>query len=291
MKIRDKIIQSIISYKVVVLICVFFSATKLTAQNFEVGAYTGVANYFGDLNSNSSFNMVRPVGGIFLRNNFDTRWVLKSAIAFGQIAYDDKKSQNAFNRQRNLHFRSNVLDLSVMLELNFLEFDKQKANKWFSPYFTVGFAAFYYNPQAKYNGKWYYLQPLGTEGQNDPSYSDIKKYRLVNFAIPIGGGVKFSVGRNWNVGLLGELRVTFTDYLDDVSGVYPSPLSLPQGTQGIAYALSDRSGEVGEAIGKPGNQRGTSKKNDFYLFLGVSASYTFFRVKCPPMTSKKGIFN
>lgn len=251
----------------------------------------GVANYFGDLNSNSSFNMVRPVGGVFLRNNFDTRWVLKSAIGFGQIAYDDKKSQNAFNRQRNLHFKSNILDLSVMLELNFLEFDKQKANKWVSPYFTVGFAMFYYNPQAQYNGKWYYLQPLGTEGQNDPSYSGIKKYRLVNFAIPIGGGVKFSVNRNWNIGLLGELRVTFTDYLDDVSGIYPSPLSLPEGSQGIAYALSDRSGEVGEAIGKPGNQRGTSKKNDFYLFLGVSASYTFFRVKCPPMSSKKGFFN
>lgn len=286
MKIRDRILQSIISYSVILFLLIF-SKSEVIAQNFEVGGYMGVANYFGDLNSNSSFNMVRPVGGVFLRNNFDTRWVLKSAIGFGQIAYDDKKSQNAFNRQRNLHFKSNVLDLSVMLELNFLEFDKQKQNKWFSPYFTVGFAAFYYNPQAKYNGKWYYLQPLGTEGQNDQSYSGIKKYRLVNFAIPIGGGVKFSVNRNWNIGLLGELRVTFTDYLDDVSGVYPSPLSLPEGSQGIAYALSDRSGEVGEPIGKPGNQRGTSKKNDFYLFLGVSASYTFFRVKCPPLGGKK----
>ncbi|MCB0537775.1 MAG: DUF6089 family protein [Chitinophagales bacterium] len=286
MKIRDRILQSTISYSVILFLLIF-SNSKVVAQNFEVGGYMGVANYFGDLNSNSSFNMVRPVGGVFLRNNFDTRWVLKSAIGFGQIAYDDKKSQNAFNRQRNLHFKSNILDLSVMLELNFLEFDKQKQNKWFSPYFTVGFAAFYYNPQAKYNGKWYYLQPLGTEGQNDPSYSGIKKYRLVNFAIPIGGGVKFSVNRNWNVGLLGELRVTFTDYLDDVSGVYPSPLSLPEGSQGIAYALSDRSGEVGEPIGKPGNQRGTSLKNDFYLFLGVSASYTFFRVKCPPLSGKK----
>ncbi|MEZ4930001.1 MAG: DUF6089 family protein [Chitinophagales bacterium] len=286
MKIRDRILQSTISYSVILFLLIF-SNSKVVAQNFEVGGYMGVANYFGDLNSNSSFNMVRPVGGVFLRNNFDTRWVLKSAIGFGQIAYDDKKSQNAFNRQRNLHFKSNILDLSVMLELNFLEFDKQKQNKWFSPYFTVGFAAFYYNPQAKYNGKWYYLQPLGTEGQNDPSYSGIKKYRLVNFAIPIGGGVKFSVNRNWNVGLLGELRVTFTDYLDAVSGVYPSPLSLPEGSQGIAYALSDRSGEVGEPIGKPGNQRGTSLKNDFYLFLGVSASYTFFRVKCPPLSGKK----
>lgn len=261
---------------------IFLLFTQVSfAQNFEVGAWAGGANYFGDLNSNSSFAMLRPAGGIFLRNNFDTRWVLKTSISFGQIAFDDKKSANAFNRQRNLHFRSSVGEIAAMLELNFLEFNKRKKQQWFSPYFTVGFAAFYFNPQAQFDGDWYFLQPLGTEGQNDPSYSGIKKYRVVNFAVPIGGGLKFSVGRNWNVGIFGEVRVTFTDYLDDVSGVYPSLLSLPQGSQGLAYALSDRSGEVGEPIGQEGKQRGTSAKNDFYLFTGISVSYTIFRLKCP----------
>lgn len=265
------------------LVFAFFiiSLSKVGAQNFEIGAWMGGANYFGDLNSNSSFTMVRPAGGIFLRNNFNTRWVLKSSVSFGQIAFDDKKSPNGFNRQRNLHFKSNVGEIAAMLELNFLEFNKQKKQQWFSPYFTVGFAAFYFNPQAKYQDNWYYLQPLGTEGQTDPSYSGVKKYRIVNFAIPIGGGFKFSLGRNWNVGVFGDIRVTFTDYLDDVSGVYASPLSLSLGSQGIAYALADRSGEVGEPIGQAGKQRGTSAKNDFYLFAGVSVSYTIFRLKCP----------
>jgi hypothetical protein len=264
-----------------VLAFCILATVKADAQEFEVGAWMGGANYFGDLNSNSSFAMVRPAGGIFLRNNFNTRWTLKSSVSFGQLAFDDKKSANGFNRQRNLHFKSNVGEIAAMLELNFLEFNKQKKQHWFSPYFTIGFAAFYFNPQAQYQDKWYYLQPLGTEGQTDPSYSGIKKYRIVNFAIPIGGGFKFSLGRNWNLGVFGDLRVTFTDYLDDVSGVYPSPLSLPQGSQGIAYALADRSGEVGEPIGGPGRQRGTSKKDDFYLFAGVSISYTIFRLKCP----------
>jgi len=264
-----------------VLAFCIIASFKADAQNFEVGSWIGGANYFGDLNSNSSFAMVRPAGGIFLRNNFNTRWVLKSSISFGQVAFDDKKSANGFNRQRNLHFKSNVGEIAAMLELNFLEFNKQKKQQWFSPYFTVGFAAFYFNPQAQYQDKWYYLQPLGTEGQTDPSYSGIKKYRIVNFAIPIGGGFKFSLGRNWNIGVFGDLRVTFTDYLDDVSGVYASPLSLPLGSHGVAYALADRSGEVGEPIGDTGKQRGTSKKNDFYLFAGVSVSYTIFRLKCP----------
>jgi len=269
------------------LVFLAFFSSSLIAQNFEVGAWAGGANYFGDLNSNSSFTMVRPAGGFFLRNNFNTRWVLKSAISIGQVAFDDKKSPNDFNRQRNLHFKSNIVELSSMIELNFLDFNKQKKQDWISPYFTIGLAVFYYNPRAELNGKWYSLQPLGTEGQNDPSYSGIEKYKLVSFAIPIGGGLKISVNRNWNIGIFGDIRLTFTDYLDDVSGVYPSNLSLPQGTQGISYIFSDRSGEVGEKIGEPGKQRGSSAKNDFYLFAGVSVSYTFFKIKCPPLKGRK----
>lgn len=260
-------------------------ATTITsvsyAQNFEVGAWVGGANYFGDLNTSSSFAMIRPGGGVFLRNNFDTRWVLKSSFSFAQIAFDDKRSPNDFNRQRNLHFRSNVGELAAMIELNFLEFNKNKQKHRFSPYFTVGFAVFYFNPQANLNDQWYFLRDFGTEGQNEPAFSGVEKYRVINFAVPIGGGFKYSLNKNWNIGFFGDIRITFTDYLDDVSGLYPSPLSLPDGSQGIAYALSDRSGEVGEPIGEEGKQRGTSLKNDFYLFTGVSISYTFFRLKCP----------
>jgi hypothetical protein len=264
-----------------VLVISFILSHSVVSQNFEVGSWLGGANYFGDLNTNSNFSMLRPAGGVFLRNNFNNRWVLKNSFSFGQIAFDDKKSPNGFNRQRNLHFKSNIGEISSMIELNFLEFDKTKPDKWFSPFFSVGFAVFYYNPQARFDGRWYYLQPLGTEGQNDPSFSGVEKYKLVSFAIPVGGGFKFSINRNWNIGIFGEIRITFTDYLDDVSGVYPSALSLPDGTRGIAYQLYDRSGEVGEKIGVPGRQRGSTTTNDFYLFGGFTVSYTFFRLKCP----------
>lgn len=267
--------------KIVALALAFLLSFSIKAQQFEVGAWAGGANYFGDLNTNSNFSMMRPAGGTFLRYNFDTRWVLKNTFSFGQIAFDDKKSPNGFNRQRNLHFRTNIVELSSMMELNFLEFDKTKGNKWFSPFFSVGIALLYFNPQAEYEGQWINLQPLGTEGQNDPSFSGVDKYNLVTFAIPIGGGFKMSVSRHWNIGIYGEVRITFTDYLDDVSGVYPSALSLPQGTQGIAYQMYDGSHEVGERIGVNGRQRGSTTTNDFYLFLGATVSYTFFPLKCP----------
>ena len=251
------------------------------AQKHEVGVMAGFANYFGDLNYNASFESVRPMGSVFYRTNFDTRWSLKSSFSFAQLAFDDKMSKNSFNRQRNLSFRTNVMELATMIELNFLDFNKLKRDNRFSPYFTLGVALFYFNPQAQLNGKWYYLQPLGTEGQNDESYTGVKKYSLFDFAIPIGGGFKYSIHKNWNIGFFGELRITFTDYIDDVGGVYASPLSLPEGSKGIAYQLADRSGEVGTRIGEPGRQRASSEKSDFYMFMGVSVSYTFFRMKCP----------
>ena len=77
------------------------------------------------------------------------------------------------------------------------------------------------------------------------------------------------------------MRKTFTDYLDDVSGKYPSYASLPGGSGGLAGALSDRSGEVGEKIGKPGYQRGQSPKKDDYFFGGISISYTIMKARCP----------
>ncbi|HRN95375.1 MAG TPA: DUF6089 family protein [Chitinophagales bacterium] len=167
------------------------------------------------------------------------------------------------------------------MEFNFLEYDKTKKKKWFTPYLATGFTLFFFNPETKYKGKWVYLQPLGTEGQNDPNYSGVKPYKLYSFSIPAVFGFKFSL-QNWNLGIEGGWRQTFTDYLDDVSGVYPGYASLPGGSKGFAAQLSDRSRERGiEPIGKPGTQRGESTKTDAYLFVGITVSYTIMHIQCP----------
>lgn len=251
------------------------------SQKNEFGTMLGLANYFGDLNYNASFESVRPMGAIFYKVNFDTRFALKSSFSYAQLAFDDKLSKNSFNRQRNLHFKTDVMEFAVMGELNFLDYNKIKKDKRFSPYFTMGIALFYFNPQAELLGEWHDLQPLGTEGQNDPSYSGVGKYKLIDFAIPIGGGFKYSIYKNWSIALFGEVRLTVNDYIDDVGGVYASPLSLPDGSRGVAYKLADRSGEVGTAIGSPGKQRFSSNKPDFYMFFGATLSYTIFKFKCP----------
>ena len=92
-----------------------------------------------------------------------------------------------------------------------------------------GAGVFYHNPKAYYQGEWYSLPALQTEGT---------AYDKISFSFPIGGGVSFAIGRYHNFGWELGWRPTLTDYLDDVSGSY---LPRDQFTYPVALALSDRS--------------------------------------------------
>lgn len=241
----------------------------------------GFSNYFGDLNPNTSFEQLGPSVGIFLRQNLNTRFAFKYGFFYGQVQGDDSKSSKPFQLQRNLSFKSNVMELGTHLEFNFFELNVREDDKRFSPYLLTGFNIFFYNPKTLYRGEWIELQPLGTEGQRDSEYTGREQYKLFSFAFAYGGGFKYRVGRNWQVGIEIANRRAFTDYLDDVSQTYVSPVSLPGGDDGLAAALADRSGEVGTPIGEAGRQRGTSPKPDNYLFAGFTISYIFRTDTCP----------
>ena len=266
-------------------IFLFFTCVgDLAAQNIEGGLLLGNTQYFGDLNPKARFNAPRWHAQALVKYNVDERFVLRGNMTFGRLFYSDVLSGDAFNARRNLSFRTNILEVSGGLEFNFLEFSMVKKSYRFSPYLFIGIGFTYFNPQAEYAGEWYDLQPLGTEGQNDVSYSNTKPYKLVTAILPTGFGFKYNLGRRINVGVEYVHRIAFTDYLDDVGGVYPSPLSLPNGGSGVAAALSDRSGEVGEPIGNEGVQRATSSKRDAYLMGGLWMTYLLSYEKCPKIS-------
>ena len=276
------LLRKISSYCLFLFLLLASSAAE--AQNHEVGVWGGVANYFGDLNTNFSWWYVHPAAGVFYRYNINKRLAAKIAVSYGEVEGNDAGSGIESHRQRNLSFKSSIADVSATFEFNFFKYNKNNPkHNGFTPYVAVGLGIFFFNPEANYHGKWYYLQPLGTEGQNDPSYSGVKKYNLYSLHIPIEGGFKIHLKKNWNINVFASVHKTFTDYLDDVSGTYPSTASLPSGSRGIAAALSDRSGEVpgAEKIGRAGYQRGESSKLDDFVFVGVAVSYTFMSLRCP----------
>lgn len=260
---------------ILILLVPFITAN---GQQLEYGGWVGVSNYFGDLNTNASFEFIGPGTGLFVRYNMGTRFATRTGINYGKIAFADERTKFPYQNARNLSFESNIYELSSHIEFNFFKYDKEKEALSFTPYLLAGVSVFYFNPVAEFEGKKYALQPLGTEGQNEPGGG--KKYARVSFAIPVGGGFKYSFNPYWTIGVEGGYRKTVTDYLDDVSTVYPGVLTA-NGDNSIANSLSDRSVEVTDAIGKKGKQRGDATKKDDYLFIGITVSYSIIKVRCP----------
>ncbi len=243
-------------------------------QGWEIGIMGGVANYFGDLNT--SFNVAHPGGSAtaIARYNFNNRVSLRASIMGGQIRGDDAWSNNAFEKRRNLSFRSTITEASFMGEFNFLPLTHGSSDEFFTPYLLGGVSVFTYNPEAKYKGNWAELRPLGTEGQFINN-----EYGTASLALLFGGGFKVDLTDKWSLNFEIAGRRTFTDYLDDVSGNYPDLRDVKRLRGNIAADLVDRSGEP--RIGLEGRQRGNGKKRDSYATLSVGILYYFGDLKCP----------
>lgn len=257
------------------------SSTIFAQRGAEAGFNVGAAFYFGDLNT--QFNLANP--GLALngygRFNFDERMAIKFGLSYGRISGDDSRSDNAFQRARNLDFFSDVWDGTLQLEFNFFPYIHGSKDRYFTPYIFTGLSAFRYSPKTKLDGTTYKLQEYGTEGQGIGS-----EYSLFNLGIAYGGGLKWDLSYYWSINVEVSGRFLFTDYLDDVSEVYPdlAALGILRGPE--AAALSDRSDPDAPSgpIGRAGVQRGNSKNNDSYNFALVGLAYYFGRVKCPPIS-------
>jgi hypothetical protein len=83
-------------------------------------------------------------------------------------------------------------------------------------------------------------------------------------------------------------RLTFTDYLDDVSSTYVGIDRFPVTPKNPAYALQDRSVELDplNPLGRKGKQRGNSSTRDQYLMCLFSVSWHFTTYRCPEFMRK-----
>ncbi len=263
--------------------------SDLNAQRgFELGGWLGSSYYFGDLNT--SFDLMHPgVGaGLIARYNLNTRLSFKVSGNYGYLRADDSFSDNAFERRRNINFRTHLGDLSGQFEFNFFPYIHGSRDHGFTPYLFAGFSIFTWSPYAIYDGeRTPPLRELGTEGQFIG-----EEYRSFQRALNYGGGIKFDISEEWSINVELSLRRLFTDYLDDVSTVYPDKGEV-RGNRpryaDIAVKASDPSlpDEEGNLFGMEGRQRGNSKDNDSYNFLSVGILYYFGNLRCPKISQTK----
>lgn len=246
---------------------------KISPKSTELGIFLGASYYTGDLNPSGHFNrFTRPAGGLLYRVNLNPRISAKAIASFGILEADDSYSRNDAHVNRNLSFRSKMMEFAIEGEFNFLPYvTGSKKLALTSPYVFGGVAVYHFNPMGFYQYKWYNLQPIGTEGQGS-AFSSEKTYSLTQFSIPFGMGLKVNTARKVSINLEWGIRKTFTDYLDDVSGKYADPGLLASSKGPIAAALSDKS-FTQEGGSNAGRQRGNSYTRDWYAFAGVLITF------------------
>ena len=130
------------------------------------------------------------------------------------------------------------------------------------------------------------LRPLGTEGQFKG-----EEYYSVSGGLAYGLGIKVDLSYELSLNFELSARSLFTDYLDDVSTVYPDKSDLLKLRSQTAVDLSDRSvdlpGVEDSQIGRKGTQRGNSNNNDSFVILGVGLVYYFGDIRCPEYGRRK----
>jgi hypothetical protein len=250
-------------FRIFILSLLFnFSNRCFSQTTFEVGIMGGDSYYLGDLNPGKHFQNLQLAYGMLIRYNFDSRWTVKLSGTRGSVKGNSASS--TFLPGNQLKFESPITDISGTVEFNFFDYFTGSEREYFTPYIYAGLGVFWFNPSAD----GHLLQPAGTEGQN-VKFEGRKPYKTTSINIPIGLGVKYSLGRRVCIAAFWEIHKTFTDYIDDVSTTYY--LSGPTISPGDQTALLSDPTRTHE----PGMQRGNSSNKDWYSFSGITLTYKF----------------
>jgi hypothetical protein len=227
----------------------------------------GAAGYNGDLTQQRvTIKQLRPAFNLNLKYNSGNFINVRAGIVYTKLVGDDSNNKSISLKNRNLNFKTDVVELNLIAELNL--FDPAIYTSY--PYLFAGVGVFYFNPYSfNENNKRTYLRPLSTEGEDLPEYPARKKYSLIQPCIPLGVGWKMALSEKWDISYEIGYRFIFTDYLDDVSKTYvdPNVLAYEKGQQAPKMAYR---GIVSSQI--EGKQRGNPGKNDCYFFSGVKIS-------------------
>jgi hypothetical protein len=251
-----------------------------------------------------NFAALRPAMMVGYRYMLYQNFAFTGNLAMGYVYGNDKFTDEDFRNNRNIHFRSPIVELSGNAQLYLFRVQKQGAR--FRPvtrftrgsgyiisgYIFAGLGGFYFNPQGyfdrnQYTGSiaaedlptdgWYNLRPLRTEGQG---YFDTRsKYIPFAINIPFGLGAMVQINPELSIGMQYGFRKSFIDYIDDVSKTYVDPKVFPlifDDPARVALAehfANPTNNQLSKSVTAPGQQRGNPFNTDTYLFGFITVYY------------------
>jgi len=239
----------------------------------------GYARSLGDLTNPGSYfdTKLNIVGGLQYR--FTNRVEAGVNLMAFQLSGDDQDIDPELNtRSRGLSFVSNNIELSATASISlFPTANRFTQRKMFNPYVVAGVGVLFFDPRAEVPE--FLRNQAGDTIMSVPRAGEmvsLRKYQTERpntygrfvMVIPVGVGVRVKVTEFIDITAQVSNRITFTDYLDDVSGRgYPDmnqfDLNVPEDV--TAAALSDPTGR--------GEIRGNPDSDDYYLIFNVKAEF------------------
>ncbi len=262
--------------RLLISLLIFLKLNSYSVAQGRIGflAGGGVMMYSGDLrleisDINTIFKIIRPFARAGINYRITDRLETSAIFLYGSVTGADSLSNEKEKRIRNQSFKSEIEEFSVLFEYKLFATANMRK---FNPYVFGGFGMFHFNPKAELNGTWYELQPLGTEGQYISESNYVKPYKLIEKVGIAGAGISIQLNYNWRLRLDYAAHFTFTDFLDDVSTVYPDSAQLSRTPNGaLAVAFSNR--RLESTYPKTNRSRGSPEHKDVYSHVGITLIY------------------
>lgn len=272
---------------------------KTHRQELEFGF--GISNFLGELGGRNQigspfvwdleFSQTRPAASFGYRYYLARKMALRGRITYGVLAGNDNLTTEIFRQNRNLSFKSDIIEAALCFELHLYREElghvydlrgvKGTKSSRVGLYFFGGIGGFYFDPKAQYNNAFVRLKPLGTEGQGLPNGAE--EYNNIQLCIPMGFGLRKAMSKSWSIGLELQYTKTFTDYIDDVSGYYYNNDAIREAYGPEAAFLANPAlNNMPEGYPDPtveGAERGDPDDLDAYLFLKVQAEYKLHKYR------------
>ncbi len=174
-----------------------FSANLLIGQSrTELGVTLGTSYYQGDISRSRLFYSPSMAYGVILKYNHSNHLTTSIKGFYGKLSGSDSDFSDMENQLRGASFSASLIDVSALIEFNFLQYTSSgyiKKNKHrFTPFIFIGIGGNYI---------------FGTSGFENP------------ITIPFGIGIKYNIFERLTLGLEWSYRKTFNDQIDGVINV------------------------------------------------------------------------
>ena len=208
---------------IVALIMLFAVPTVLAQQyKYEVGPTLGMTGYLGEDNNGNLFKHPSfTIGGIF-RYIHNSRWAFKANLNYANLRGNSMYDETWYPDGLNYTNSSNLIDLGLTAEFNFLNYGRGPAYKKYkpiSPYMVAGVGFVF----AINNG-----------------------HNQASFTVPIGIGVKYKLKDRVNLGFEFTMRKEFSDRIDGHSDLFGIKHSFAKNTDWYSFAMFTASFEFGK---------------------------------------------